>query len=155
MRGTIATTGRYEPHLTLQPLDSYHGSMADPRKRKKKRPRRELTATERDPVTGEDRRGEAVTVGWMLTMLATAVADVLAFAAWLVVPILSGQGDARLMVLPRLMLLIAATTGVVCILLTPVVYRFRYEPPPPPITLFGVVASVAPVLTLFWIAISN
>lgn len=126
--------------------------MGKNQKSKRKAPRPELTATEIDPATGEDRRGEAVTVGWMLAMLATAAADVLAVVAAVVMPILAANAanPGMSLLLPRLMLFVASITGLVCILITPVVYSFRQSPPPLPITLFGITVSLLPVLGLFW-----
>ena len=99
-----------------------------------------------------EQRGEAITVAWMLTMLATTGADVLlAIAAVLFAPIASQAKDPRLApMLPQVMLLIASICGIVCLLLTPVVYRFRRDPPPLTITVFGVIASIVPLLIVAW-----
>jgi hypothetical protein len=121
-------------------------------KPKPRKPRPELIATERDSQTGEDRRGDAVTVGWMLAMMATAAGDVLALLAAIIMPTIALQAEkpGLALALPQLLLFVAAVTGIVCVLLTPVVYKFRRVPPPPQITGFGLVVSVLPVLALFW-----
>ncbi len=133
--------------------------MAKKPKRKQTKPRTESIALEIDPLTGEDRRAEAVTVAWMLSMLATTIADVLAVLMFAFLPLLFAEagkeGGMSPLVFPRLLLLIAALTGAVCVTLTPFVYRFRRVPPPPAITAYGLVASIAPVVGLFWMAISR
>ena len=59
------------------------------------------------------------------------------------------------LVFPRLLLLVGALTGAVCVTLTPLVYRFRRNPPPAAVTAFGLVISIAPVVGLFWMAIER
>jgi hypothetical protein len=126
-------------------------------KPKKKTPRKEVPVGDLNPATGEDRRGDTATVGWMLAMLATAAADALAAIAALVMPsvALSAEKPELALALPNLLLFVAAATGSVVILLTPVVYKFRRIPPPPPITAFGLVFSVLPILALLWRAVGN
>jgi hypothetical protein len=125
--------------------------------KKPKKTRKEIPVGNLDPVTGEDRRGDAVTVGWMLAMLATAAGDVLAAIAALIMPrvALSAEKPELALALPNLLLFVAAATGIVVVLLTPVVYKFRRVPPPPQITGFGFVVSVLPVLALIWRAMGN
>lgn len=129
------------------------------KKPKKRKPVRAYTsATDIDPATGEDRRADAVTVAWMLAMLATAAADVLSAALFGFLPMFFEQtegSELSPLVLARLVLLIAAVTGAVCVTLTPAVYRFRNEPPPIQITVFGLIASILPIFVLFWTAIST
>lgn len=126
--------------------------MAKKPKKQKSKPRQDLGATEINPDTGEDRRGEAATVAWMLTMLATTASNALALVAALIVPTLVANTEQPGLapLLPRLLLFIAAVTGAVCVVLTPLVYRFRRTPPPEAITAFGLIISVLPVLILFW-----
>jgi hypothetical protein len=140
-------------------LKGLEARVAKKNKKSKKLKRATSDKVEIDPVTGEDRRAEATTVAWMLTMLATTAADALALAAWLIFPLLFDmtEEDAHMAVLvfPRLLLLIAALTGAACVALTPMVYRFRRVAPPPAITVFGLVASIAPVVILFWLSVSH
>lgn len=126
--------------------------MAKKPKKQKSKPRPELAATEINPATGEDRRGEAVTVAWMLTMLATTASNALALVTALIMPALAANAErpGLALLLPRILLFIAAVTGAVCVVLTPLVYRFRRTPPPEAITAFGLIISVLPVLILFW-----
>lgn len=133
--------------------------MAKKPKTNKRKPRHDAAALEIDPVTGEDRRAEAVTVAWMLSMLATTAADVMAMAMFAFLPLIfaeaGGEEGMSPLVFPRLLLLIAACTGTVCVILTPLVYRFRRVPPPPVVTLFGLIVGIAPVVGLFWMSVSR
>jgi len=81
----------------------------------------------------------------MLTLVATLLAEL-------------GGGLARVMSaaltelpgawrsLPGLLLFMALVTGLVCLLLTPLVYRFRRVPPPTVITVWALVVSVTPLV---------
>lgn len=112
------------------------------KKRKNKAKQRRRLAKASLPV--EDRRSEAVTVAWTLSIIATLGAEIvggvslIATANW-------NAGETR-SPLPALMLFIAFVTGVVCLLLTPLVHRFRRTPPPAPIRYVAVTASVLPIL---------
>jgi len=62
-----------------------------------------------------------------------------------VAPTLGNFAPASLLVLSNLMLFIAALTGIVCLSLTPLVYRFRRTPPPTGVTALAVTVSVIPL----------
>lgn len=113
----------------------------------KKKGRRRGSTKIRAPQ--ESRAADAVTVAWMLTMLATFVADVLALILWAVVW-LSNRGhvpvEAR--ALPALMLFIAAVTGTLCLLLAPLIYKVRIVPPPRGVTMIAVTVGAAPLVTI-------
>ncbi len=47
---------------------------------------------------------------------------------------------------PGLMLFTAAITGAICLLLTPLVYRFRQIPPPTSVTVLAVTVSLLPLV---------
>jgi hypothetical protein len=80
----------------------------------------------------------------MLTFMATVAAEGL----WGVTTILvwqiddAGPWDS----LPGLMWFVAFITGILCLLLMPLVYRFRREPPPTPIAALSLVAGLIPLL---------
>lgn len=126
--------------------------MTKQRSKKAKKQRREVPILSADERGAEERRSEAVTVAWMLAMLATTGANVLALLAGMIVPqLVSNSPQPGLApILPRLLLFIAAISGTVCMLLTPFVYQFRRDPPPLPITAFGVVVCITPVALLFY-----
>lgn len=78
-------------------------------------------------------------------MLATLLAEVLSLAfgvlAWV-------SAAPTPLFLAHLMLLVAAVTGLICLLLIPAVLRLRETPPPLAITRFAVVVSVLPIVVL-------
>jgi hypothetical protein len=53
------------------------------------------------------------------------------------------------------MLLVATATGLVCLVLTPLVLRWRDTPPPLGITRFAVAASLIPLVLLAVLAFSG
>jgi hypothetical protein len=53
-----------------------------------------------------------------------------------------------LVLLPYVTLVIGLVSGVLCLLLTPLVYRLRKTPPPQLITLGAVLIGLAPLATL-------
>ena len=73
----------------------------------------------RAPV--EDRRAEAVTVAWMLCVLAAFFAEVVAGVAWLVIT-WTGNVPQTVQVIPRLMLFLALLSGMVSLVLLPLAY---------------------------------
>lgn len=115
---------------------------------KNKRKTRALRAAG-DPLPEESRAAEAVTVAWMLSTLATFAAELAAGAAWAVVgPAVDDQLASPLSGLPRLLLLIAAVTGSVSLLLAPITYRVRLVSPPRAITIIAVLVGIAPLIVL-------
>lgn len=58
---------------------------------------------------------------------------------------LSNSMPASIRVFPNLLLFTAAITGLVCLSLTPFVYRFRRLPPPTVVTVLAVAVSVLPL----------
>ena len=51
---------------------------------------------------------------------------------------------ATLLLLPQVMLFAATATGLVCLVLTPIVYRLRRVPPPSNVTALAVTIAVIP-----------
>jgi hypothetical protein len=81
----------------------------------------------------------------MLTMLATLGAEVVGG----VLRIFFGLSDSvpeSAQLLPGLLLFVAAVTGLICLSLTPLVYRFRRVPPPTGVTALAVTVSVLPLV---------
>ena len=83
----------------------------------------------------------------MLTIIATLGAEVVGGLSLVVTGSLNADAETR-SPLPGLMLLIAVVTGFICLLLTPLVYRFRRTPPPAAIQYVAVTASVLPILVV-------
>ena len=92
----------------------------------------------------EDRSAEIVTVGWMLSVMATLSAEVVGALVRTVVAYTTAA-PTSLKLFPNVMLFAAGVTGVVCLCLTPLVYRLRRRPPPTAITVLAVTVSVVPI----------
>lgn len=88
----------------------------------------------------------------MLTLIATLGAEIIGAIIRAVV-ITAGSDPGASLAASGLLLFIAAVTGLVCLLLTPLVYRFRHVPPPTPITIIAVTASVLPLLVGMMLAV--
>ena len=89
----------------------------------------------------ESRASEAVTVGWMLTSWAT----LLAVFVWLALRTLAPQ-EGRLAIVGDLLLFAGSVTGLLALLLLPVVYRVRRDRPPRSIVAAATGIGVAPLL---------
>jgi hypothetical protein len=119
------------------------------RRKKKKRSNQRRSKRETQPV--EARQAEFVTVAWMLAMLATLSAEVVGIIARLVM--IAESVTAPLQMLSGTMLIVAFVSGVVTLVLTPVVLRIRKVAPPRPIIAAACVIGVIPVATLVMIAV--
>ena len=100
----------------------------------------------------ESRGAVALTVAWMLSLLATLLAIITslasrAFVAWWDVP---REPPGLLVELPELLQFIGAITGTLCLVLTAVAYRVRRHPPPRSITILAVLAASAAWLLTVW-----
>jgi len=101
---------------------------------------------------GEDRASVALTVAWMLAALATLIATaVVLFGEFLLWQFPPQSDDAQpFAFVPDLFLLVATATGMLCLVLTPVVYRVRQDPPPRSIAALAVVAGLLPLAIIAW-----
>lgn len=101
------------------------------------------------PDAGESRGAVALTVAWMLTCMSTAVALLVVVAARLLLAAVPAEArDAHpLATVGGVILMVAMTTGTLCLLLTPLAYRVRRSPPPQQITIAAVIIGVAPLVT--------
>jgi hypothetical protein len=103
----------------------------------------------------ESRAAVALTVAWMLTLLSTAAALVVAGAAWglmLAFPPPAGQGHP-LGLFPGTLTFVAAATGALCLILTFVATRVRKSPAPLAITIAAVLIGAAPWITIVALAL--
>ena len=103
------------------------------------------SSSRQEKVPQESQRAEAITVFWMMALLATVLAQVAALVARLIVVFVSAY--PALVLLSGLLLLIACVTGLLCLALTPLVLRWRRVAPPALITRFALVASFLPLVT--------
>lgn len=102
-----------------------------------------------DATSGETRGAEALTVALILSAMATLLAEVVAVIAQIA---MLSEPQWRtiewLQALPRIMLMVAAVTGVICLILNPVVSRLRQVKLPLSVTVAITIMAVTPWLTL-------
>jgi hypothetical protein len=111
----------------------------------------------RQPDAGETRAAVATTVVWMLTCLSTAAAMLMVLAFRLLIiefPVAAGQRHP-LAAVAGVLLLVALLTGVLCLGLTPLVYRVRRTRPPVAITAAAVLIGAAPMVTMILFFLLN
>lgn len=113
---------------------------------KRTKQRRRRTRSGR-AASGESKRADLLTSGWMLTVV-TALACELGFAAaqWYS----TVQRGTAVEPLGRLLLFAALLIGLAALLLTPVVLKSRRVPPPRGITLAAVAVGLAPLGIILW-----
>ena len=103
----------------------------------------------------ESRAAVALTVAWMLTLLSTAAALVVAIAAWVLMlafPAAAGQVHP-LGSLPGTLTFVAAATGVLCLILTVAANRARKSPAPRAITIAAALIGTAPLVVIAILAV--
>ena len=112
-----------------------------------KQKQRQIKKKKAPDLAPESRPAEVVTVAWMLSMLVTVAAELLGGAVWVALALADSGGVALpVLLIPSLMLFIATVTGFLCLVLTKPVYRLRRVPPPSPITKFGIIVGVLPLV---------
>lgn len=132
--------------------------MADKkRKKRKQRKERDQERSERK-LPEESRQAEVLTVIWTLTIMATLGAELLLLIAGTLLLLFKQQPQEGadeavkqavhpFAMIPGVLMFIAALTGLICLLLTPLVYRFREVAPPRVITAVAILASIVPLAT--------
>jgi hypothetical protein len=101
------------------------------------------------PDEGESRAAAALTVAWMLTCMSTAVGLVVVLSMRLIAALFPAPGGRHpLTSIASVMLLAAVTTGVLCLVLTPLAHRVRRSQPPRAITVAAVLIGIAPLVTI-------
>lgn len=110
----------------------------------RKKPRRGRTFAAK-----ESQAVEVLTVGWMLTVLATLGCEL----AWLAAMTLAAWRPAAVQIelLGRLLLFAGGVSGLVSIGLAGAVVHLRREPPPRPITAVSLAIALLPLAALAWI----
>ena len=109
-----------------------------------------MKSHERQPDEHETRAAVATTVAWMLTCMSTAVGMFVVLALQLLVmafPVAAGSVHP-LGRMSGVLLFVAITTGVLCLVFTPLVYRVREAPPPRAVTIGAVAIGVSPIVLL-------
>ena len=109
-----------------------------------------MPAPERLPDEEESRAAVALTVVWMLTCMSTVVALAVVYGMWILVRLLrvAGGRPHPLTNIAGVLLLVAVTTGVLCLLLTPLAGRVRQTPAPQVITIAAMLIGLAPLITI-------
>jgi len=115
---------------------------------KKKKSDRTIRATNKPPQ--ESRAAEAVTVFWMLTMMATLGAELVSLVSYALIAQLDDPATLppALRMLPGVLQMTALVTGVLCLLLTPVAYKLRRVPPPGGVLVIAVAIGAFPLIML-------
>ena len=127
--------------------NAFEETIVTKRRKRKKRPggKRESRSNRADP---ESPRSLAVTVGWMLATLATALALVVAAVTASLHSILPG---GMFLAVSRYLLLTAVITGTVTLALIPVVRRARDDRPPQAVEWTAIGIGLLPWLWLIWL----
>lgn len=98
----------------------------------------------------------ALTVAWMLSCLSTAVGLVVVAALWSIAWIAPTAGPQHpLARIAAVLLAVAAITGLVCLLLTPIVLAVRQVRPPRAIVIAAVVIGLLPVALILAVALAS
>jgi hypothetical protein len=114
-----------------------------------------LKAERGQPVdSGETRAAVALTVAWMLTCMSTAVgsATVLVLRV-LMAATVGGGGRHPLATVAEMLLAVAAFTGLLCLLFTPLTLRIRRSQPPRSIVICAVLIGLAPLAMIAAVAL--
>jgi hypothetical protein len=102
----------------------------------------------------DPRRGDAITVAWVISTLACALAGIIGAIGLYLTRGTDVAANATLwQTLTPLMLFIAATSGLLVLCLTPLVYLSRRTPPPPAITVVALVVAAFPLVLLVVLAL--
>lgn len=102
-----------------------------------------------DLTTRESEGANALTVGLILATLATLFAEVIAFLGKLALVTEPAWRDLEwLQALPRLMIIVATITGLVCLVLNPIVARVRVVKLPVLVIAAIYLIGITPLLTL-------
>jgi hypothetical protein len=111
--------------------------------------------SQKQTLSGEDRASLSLTVAWMLTAFATGIALVVVLIVqvllWRFPP--NTDGSKPFAAIPSLFLLIATVTGLLSLILMPVVYRVRRDPPPRSIGASVVIVCLLPLAIICWRAL--
>lgn len=96
----------------------------------------------------ETRTAEAVTVAWMLALLATGAAETAGLMTRVLLWHAEGIGRLRVQSLSAALLGIAVVAGLVTVGLTPLTLKLRRSAPPRVIVVIALVAGLLPLVTL-------
>lgn len=123
-------------------------------KRRQQRRRKKQQPKEVAPLTPQQRTAEFITVGWMLTTLATAMAEVAGLVSKFTLAWSDAKWPVQIQALPDLMLAIACLSGTVGLILCWVTTRISQVPAPRAVTHGSIFICLIPwiVVTARWLA---
>lgn len=119
-----------------------HGAMANNRNRRKKR-----LAEHVPQLPNESPAAEAVTIGWMLSMLTTLGCEVLAIVTRLVLVGMDAAPPA-VRALFAILQFAALAMGLISLGLAVAAHKLRNTKPPIPVTVFAVIVGLIPAVAL-------
>ena len=121
--------------------------------RQKRSPKKEAPQQTK-PLDPQQRTSEFITVGWMLTTLATLAAEILALLLTLFFHWSAANWPAEIRALPDLMLVVACLSGIIGLILCAVASNMREVPAPRAVTQGAIFICLLPWLTITarWIA---
>ncbi len=96
----------------------------------------------------ESQSAEALTIGWMLSVMTALICEFGVVAAWLYSS--RNPDDKRVGMTGELLLFAAAVVGTAVLVLTPLAHKARVVAPPLAVTLFAIVVGAAPWLVIVW-----
>ncbi len=117
----------------------------------KNRPKRRPKKKEQQqtkPLDPQQRTSEFITVGWMLTTLATLAAEILALLISIFLHWSEADWPAGIRALPNLMLIVAGLSGIIGLILCAVASKMREVPAPRAVTQGSIFICLLPWLTI-------
>ena len=115
--------------------------------RQKRRPKKEAPQQTK-PLDPQQRTSEFITVGWMLTTLATLAAEILALLLTIFLHWSEADWPAGIRALPNLMLIVACLSGIIGLILCAVASNMREVPAPRAVTQGSIFICLLPWLTI-------
>lgn len=127
-----------------------HPGAMPKKKKNRSKPSARAPARVLQPTDGESRQSVAVTVAWMLSLLVTLAAELIAIPATILVkvnpqPAVKGISTANV---ADLFLFLALVTGLITVAMVPLVNRVRDVPPPRSVTIAALIAGAIPPITI-------
>ena len=117
-------------------------------KKHQKHRRKKGAAQQPKQLDPQQRVGEFITVGWMLTTLATLAAELLALLVTIILHWSAANWPAEIRALPDLMLVVACLSGVIGLILCAVASNMREVPAPRAVTQGAIFICLLPWLTI-------
>lgn len=97
-------------------------------------------------MPAESRASDSLTVFWAVTVMMVLVINFMTIGTHFYV--LSNPEAEKMALLKGMLLFAGCFIGGISLIVLPILYRVREVPPPPGLTVFGICAAVAPILTV-------